>query len=390
MKKKIEFKEIFFSILIIVVIWQIIQNPYFSIESAKSGLYLWFNILLPSLFPFIFLSDLLISLGVVNYIGRYLEIIMKPLFNVSGAGIFPLFLSVLSGYPVGSKLTSKLRSESKISKAEADRLITFTSTSGPLFLLGTVLIGMLQIKNISGLLLIPHYLGAITVGLIFRNYQSDQYKIGVIKNDRINNTSYKKPEPIGLLISNSIRDSIESILTVGGFVIIYSVVINSLLTSSLFLSFINLLSVKMHINSDIIKGLIAGIIEMTNGCNIISSLQISTINKILLMNFLIGWGGLSIHSQALSFISKTDISSTTYLIGKLMHGLISALYTYILYLFIYKEKLIPTFNSNFNIANNYSVDHWLKLIINSSLLTITLILGLSILSTLFKELRKRA
>jgi sporulation integral membrane protein YlbJ len=296
----------------------------------------------------------------------------------------------MSGYPVGARLTAKLRQMNLISKADGNRLISFSSTSGPLFILGTVLIGMVGAPKLAGLMIIPHYLGAITIGLIFRFYKGKNINN---KNDKIlyeneSDLFKAKKSSIGSLIAKSIKDSMESIILIGGFVIIYSVIIDILLLSPLFDSFINLISRLTSINSDIIKGIIAGIIEITNGCEIIAKLNIDLLSKIIILNFIIGWGGFSIHSQALSFINSTDISSKIYLISKALHGLLASIYTYILYLIMYKDILVQTFIEPIPVFNSYNMHIWIKLLTSSSFIVLSAIIFITLICVFVRELQR--
>lgn len=377
------------TIILLVILIQIISNPKLSISSATEGLNLWFNLLVPSLFPFILISDLLVSFGFVEILSKYLEPIMRPIFNVSGIGIFPFSMSIMSGYPVGAKLTSKLRSMNSISKIEGERLITFSSTSGPLFIIGTVLLGMLGAPNLSLLMIIPHYLGALTLGLIFKFYKND--KKDSLENysiHRIHKIQPNKNNSIGFIISKSIKDSMDSIIVIGGFVIIYSVVINILLSSNIFNLVINKISNLIYVDANIIKGIIAGIVEITNGCSIISNLNIDIFYKILLLNSIIAWGGFSIHSQALSFISATDINPSIYMISKLIHSCLTSLYTYLGYLLFYKDKTITTFTLPHYNKIAPTVNSWLILLASSTKIVLSLLVFLFLLSIAFKELKR--
>jgi len=269
-----------------------------------------------------------------------LEPIIKPIFHLPGEATFPVIMSFLSGYPLGAKLTSRLRSLDMISKPEGDRLITLASTSGPLFILGAVLTGMLSMPDLSGLMIIPHYMGALTVGLIFSRLprlsgqkQVKQFKPSK-KIEKVNNST-SLPD----LISRSVKDSVNSILLIGGFVIIYNVIIDMVLASQITRILIQKVSQVFMLNPSLLEGILAGLIELTTGCNRISLADVNLLYKILGINFIIGWGGLSILSQAISFISQTDISVKLYLISKLLHGFLATLYTYLLYLFFYRDYL---------------------------------------------------
>jgi sporulation integral membrane protein YlbJ len=381
-------KNLIISVLLLLIMIQIIKDPSKSILSAGEGLNLWFNILVPSLFPFIFISDLLVSFGLLDYTAKYLEPIMRPVFNVSGVGIFPFSMSMLSGYPVGARLTSKLRTQKMISRDEGNRLISFSSTSGPLFILGAVLIGMVNAPELSLLMIVPHYIGALTIGFIFRFYRKNNKScVSSDLSSKANLFNKDKSEPIGTTISKSLSDSLDSIIVVGGFVVIYSVIIDIVISSSLFNLIIGELSRILSIDENILKGITAGIIELTKGCSIISKLDIALITKIMLLNFTIGWAGFSIHSQAISFISKTDISSKIYLISKFFHGLFSVLYTYIMYLSFYKGKIEPAFNP-IPFVETSNLKSWLYLITSSTKLVCSLFVFLTLLGIFVFQLRK--
>ena len=381
--KKDSLKNKFFQIIILILVISIVRNPAMALESAKTGLNLWFNVLVPSLLPFLILSELFISSGLVNYFGKLLEPIMKPIFRISGEGSFPFIMSFVSGYPIGAKLTSRLRALNVLSREEGDRLITLASTSGPLFILGSVLIGMLGLADLAALMIIPHYLGAITVGFIFSRLPNKSKKTS---NSRFisqkQSIEKQKPDSIPKIISNSVADSINSILMIGGFVIIYSVVIDLLLASQMINIVIIYLSKLIKQDPQLIKGLFAGIIELTAGCSRIAVLDIEIIIKLLTINFLIAWGGLSILSQAINFISQTDISTKKYILSKFLHGLISTLYTYVLYFLYYKDHIVPSSLNKIIREEYFSLRNWLDNIYFSTKNSILICLFFIILSIL--------
>src|SRR5690606_21095195 len=130
---KRSFTNFLFLLIILWILVGIIRYPKLSLDSGYEGLLTWFNIVIPSLLPFFIVSEILTGIGFVDFIGKLLEPLMKPLFNAPGASAFPLAMSVVSGYPMGAKIVSNLRKENILSKIEAERTICFASTSGPLF-----------------------------------------------------------------------------------------------------------------------------------------------------------------------------------------------------------------------------------------------------------------
>lgn len=370
MKKYI--KNFLFLMLILYLLIGIIKYPQISLDSAYKGLSTWFNVVIPSLFPFFIVSEILISIGFVKFIGKALQRIMKPLFNVRGEGAFPFCMSIISGYPMGAKIVSDLREKNLISKTEAERAICFSSTSGPLFMLGAVSIGILKNSSIAPLIIYPHYLGAITVGIIMRFYKKKENIISKRNTHKTNTlnlikTNLGRDLSIGSILSNSVKNSINTILLIGGFIVFYSVLTELLFVSNFFNSLIGLLNnmLPINVNKELLHGFIAGLLEITTGCQKISTVNINLIYKILIINFLIGWSGFSIHSQALSFISKTDINNKIYFFSKFIHGIFSSLYGFILYTIKYKNLVKPSIAPELHIPYHLYSTEWTLLFMSS-------------------------
>lgn len=180
--KRRSFKFILFSVkenaLSIIFILFTILLVVFSksnLSAAKTGLSLWVNSVVPSLFPFFVAVELLSYTNVISMLGRYLNFLMRPLFNVPGEGSFPFIMGIISGYPTGAKIVSKFKNDGICSSVEAERLLAFTNNSGPLFIIGTVGISLFGDVQIGILLLTTHILACITVGILFRFWK---YNIG--------------------------------------------------------------------------------------------------------------------------------------------------------------------------------------------------------------------
>lgn len=84
-------------------------HPASSLDAALRGLAVWWDVLFPSLFPFFVISEIMLGFGIVHLFGALLDPLMRPLFNIPGSGGFALAMGYVSGYPVGAKLTAKLR-----------------------------------------------------------------------------------------------------------------------------------------------------------------------------------------------------------------------------------------------------------------------------------------
>ena len=314
-----------------------------NLSSAKTGLALWANSVVPSLLPFFIATELLGYTNVISILGKLLNKLMKPIFNVPGEAAFPFIMGIISGYPMGAKIVSNFKSQGICTNEEAERLLSFTNNSGPLFIIGTAGIGLFKDTNIGILLFITHILACLTVAFLFRFWKSS--KRFETKEDRpLSSHSSISISNLGEVLATSIMSAINTIFLIGGFIVLFSVIISILENSGI----LDGLSHLIHPILNIFKipfsyanGIFTGLLEVTNGiCNIsnITNKNIST--NVIICAFLLGFGGISIMLQILSIVSKVKISIKPYIIGKLLQGIFAALYTYI---FIY---IIPFFNLN--------------------------------------------
>lgn len=142
-----------------------------------------------------------------------------------------------------------------------------------------------------------------------------------------------KLSSLGSILQNSIMSSVSTVVMIGGFVMLFSVIISILKNTGFFVIFSQVLGPVFNvldIPNSFITGILSGIIELTNGVSIISSIPIKKISiSIIVCAFLLGFGGISILLQVLSITSNSDISIKPYIIGKLMQGMFAALYTYL-------------------------------------------------------------
>lgn len=305
-----------------------------NLSAAKKGLILWANSVVPSLFPFFVATELLSHTNFTYYLGKVLNKFMRPVFNVRGEGCFAFIMGIISGYPIGAKIAANFRKNNICSKEECERLLSFTNNSGPLFIVGSVGISMFGNSTIGFLLLISHILASITVGVIFRfwkyNNETDNLNYSVNSNN-IEDISLSN---LGGIIGNSITSSINTILLIGGFIVLFSVIISILKNSNVLFLLSEILEPifnVLHIPNEFCFGFISGILELTNGLNIICNIPNKEISiNVIFASFLLGLGGFSVLLQVWSTISKTDLSIKPYCIGKLLHAFISCFYTFIL------------------------------------------------------------
>lgn len=355
----------FFSpaLVVIILILGIILFPNDSLSAAKEGLNIWSTVLIPSLLPFMIGANLIVDLKIVDIVGFLINPITKLLFNVSGKGALVFVISTVSGYPIGSKLAAELRLNNEISKGEAQRLVSFCSTSGPLFIIGSVATGMFKNSSIGYLMILCHYLGSLSVGILFRNYKKENLlnSSSSLKNNIKNIIESKNSDNKGffVLFGDAVHNGVNTLLMVGGFVIVFSVIFKVLSLFNIISLISNLLYIPLSllgVTKDLCYAFISGLFEMTIGCNNIASISDAPeIIKVTLCSFLIGFSGLSILAQCSNFLAKTDIDINMYILSKFLHGVLASVFTFILYNIVESSSSVSTFSNVYNVLYNNSI-----------------------------------
>lgn len=138
---------------------------------------------------------------------------------------------------------------------------------------------------------------------------------------------------LGEVLGKSIMNSISTILMIGGFVVIFSVLLSILKQSHLLDAVSNLFTPIFsffQIPQECVAPFFSGIIELTNGVSLIANIPLKTVStSIILCAFLLGFGGISVLLQVFSIVAKNGLSIKTYFYGKLLQGLFAALYTFL-------------------------------------------------------------
>lgn len=283
-------------------------------------------------------------------------------------------MGIISGYPTGAKIVTDFRKKGICTKEECERLLAFTNNSGPLFIVGTIGISLFGNAKIGILLLLTHILACISVGFLFRFWKRKKVKKtknSILKiepnSSKISNNSVTFSN-LGEILGNSIMTSINTVLLIGGFIVLFSVII-SILNQSNIIHYIGILLQPVlslfGISSNFSSAFLTGLLELTNGIKEITSVSAKSISQnVIICSFLLGFGGLSVLLQVFSITSKSDISIKPYFIGKLIHGILSAVYTYVFLTFIpffnfdlvqsvsyFAEPLYPVATQHFSIIS---------------------------------------
>lgn len=273
-------------------------------ESILSSFYIWYNTLVPSMFPMIILSDILISYNSFSIMPKFITDLISKIFNISKNATTIFMLSLISGFPTNAITINKAINNNTISIDEGNHLLLFCNFANPLFILETV--GSFYLKNntFAIIILISHVLSNIVIGFIFRKKNNP-------KNNYIPMTS--KSQKFGDVLSNSISKSVNTLLFIAG-------------TVTLFLILTTLITHIINLNTTFTL-IIKGLLEMTMSLSYLSSLNISNILKVTIATIIISFSGLSIHLQVYSSFDG-NIKYENYLKGRIYQSLLSGLISF--------------------------------------------------------------
>ena len=299
-------------LLVLLIVALTVISPDVYLTSALFGIRLWAITVVPSLLPFFFFTALLSGLGLTKLIAKTVEKPFRAVFNTNGVIAYAFVMSILSGYPVGAKIIADLRDNQLIDEVTATKASCLCSTSGPLFIVGSVGFGMFKSKTAGYAILISHTLSAIFCGLIFRNYgkQVADNSIAVLK-------SQSKSQN---LLYDSVYSSVISVACVGGFICIFSVIYDVAKNIGIFSPLSSLL---FFIKSTELKNaFLYGLIECTRGCKSLATLGLSTYS-LSFASALISFGGISVWAQSIIFLKNAGAKIKIFCLSKLIQSLIA-------------------------------------------------------------------
>lgn len=369
-------KTIILASLTTFVAFSLIAFPNDSFEASIRGLNIWWEVVFPSLLPFFITSELLIGFGVVRFIGVLFEPIMRPLFNVPGVGSFGWIMGMASGYPTGAKIAARLREEEQISRVEAERLVSFTNASSPLFIIGAVSIGFFHDAKLGVLLAVCHYGSNALVGLCMRFYGRAEEKRNATRHKKtekkfsirrafheMHEMRISDERALGQILGDAVINSIKTLVMVGGFIILFSVLTKlffliglSPLIAIIFQFILSIFSIPI----DMALPLFSGLFEITIGAQMISQKTATVLSQAVLVSFIMGFNGLSVQAQVASILSGTDIRFKPYFLARFLHGALASILTVVLYIPLYLNK--QTFELNdMPVFNQDAANSWVVL-----------------------------
>lgn len=304
-------KQYSYMLLMIGFLVVMLCFPQETFTGASNGLLLWFQILLPTLLPFIILSNILIHTNSVYYISQALKPFIQKLFHVSDEACYAIFIGFLCGYPMGAKVIADLIHTGRISKKEGQYLLSFCNNTSPMFIISYIV--MQHFKDESMLLgtLLILFLSPILCSFVFR-------KVYHIKSTSYTQKggSQSKIHFNFQIFDDAIMNGFETITKVGGYIILFSIL------------FVLCSKLPIHV--------FLPLLEISNGVPFIMNLSQNISITYPYVLGLTSFGGFCAIAQTNSMIQDTKLSIFPYIMQKLITALVTSLLAIVYIQFIHR------------------------------------------------------
>lgn len=307
-------KQKLFTAGVLFLLFFLLRHPQEALAASREGMRLWLYTLLPTLLPFLILTNFLVHTNGIEKILSPFKGIWRVCFGLSPAGAYVFLLGMLCGYPMGAKLASDLYQYEKISKREAEYLLTFCNNPSPAFvttyLAYICLENRVPIGSILGILVFSNFLCMLFFRfLVFKNRTVLPLKKGNSKKE----TSIFSSR--GALIDASIMNGFETITRLGGYILMFSIL--SACVGCYWTATPALLD------------LAAGILELTTGLSRLMTSELTFSFRFLLSMTMTSFGGLCIMAQTKSVLNK-KLSLLPYIFAKCLNAAFTAAFVLIL------------------------------------------------------------
>jgi sporulation integral membrane protein YlbJ len=301
----IPFGSFFFCFISVFLLALTVKNADIAIRYMQTGLRLCAVSVIPSLFPFMVISELLVASGIGKLAERLAGRPFSRLFGISGTASAAILLGLLCGFPVGAKTTVSLYDKGYITKKEAERLLTVCNVPSSGFLISTVGVALFSDRTFGVFLFLAAILASLLTGVIGRLLSRPQQEIPC-------HADIKMPTVGVNTFTSAVSSATRSMLSVCAYVVFFSSLVGCL----------SHIADRFALPAAFSSFLFA-FFEISSGANAAATLP-NPIVAAVLCGFAVGWSGLSVHFQILTICGERELSFVPYFVAKLFQGVTCA------------------------------------------------------------------
>lgn len=301
-------------ILLLFLLCMIYKNIV--ILGACEGLLLWYNTVLPSLLPFMILVNVMMQTDCISLLTSITGPMMRIFPGVSKAGSFAVTAGFLCGYPMGAKISANLVTEQKITATEGAFLLSFCNNVSPMFIIGVLFTKYIPEEALHLPFFLILLMSPLMCSQLFRLYYvRHNNKIFNFTKQEIISPDNSIHNPFTQIIDYALMDSFYSIVKVGLFMMLFSILIR--------------ITAQLIPGYGIWKGILLSSFEITSGLSMIDILPVSSFTKHILLMTNTSFGGLCAIFQTSSMIQAARLPIGPYIIEKLITAMVTSLLTYL-------------------------------------------------------------
>lgn len=292
-----------FPILLLVLL---LNFPAWSVQGAANGLLLWFNVVLPTLSPFIICTQVIVALDGVRLMMIPFYPILHVLFGLSVQGAYVMLCGMLCGYPLGARLCADFKERGAISAEEADYLLAICNHPSPMFLLGYVT-AQIPFKLSPVLLFTCLYLPILPISALARRiYRADSF--GDPSSRDPSGSARSDPQESSACLEDIIHSTCETMVLIGGYIMLFSIL-------AAWIEHLDLLPPTLRV-------LLIGAAEITTGVHALCA-GLPTAWVLPAVVAAVAFGGFSGIFQTKSVIKNAGLSIRHYVLWKILHACLS-------------------------------------------------------------------
>ena len=300
--------QILFGTFSIFCLLLLLRNSEAAIDYVTRGLLLCSRTVIPSLFPFMVLSELIVAGGFGRMIFRRICTPVKRIFSLSEAGCCAFLLGLICGFPIGARCAVSAYDRGEMSREECERVLCFSGAPSSAFLISAVGVSLWESRAFG----VALYASVVLASLFTAFFLARMKKKSTDASPEIPFVPSAPPLRGATLFIHSIRSATEGILSVSAYVVFFSALTGT----------VELVLAPLALPPYVLDALTA-LLELSGGVSQAAALPSRPIAA-LLTALAVGWSGLSVHCQILSVTDRRSLSLRPYFLSTLLQALLTA------------------------------------------------------------------
>lgn len=320
-----------FGLAAVILVICIVYAPSEAFKASGQGLAIWWRIVFPALLPFLVLTEIVLASGFVRGLGVLLEPFTRRILGLPGLAGYVIPLGLIAGFPAAAATAASLYQQGKVTSKEAERMAAAAHFGSPMLLTVVIGTGFIGSPALGLLLLGIHWLAgfgtAVTLrrgGTIpdsssrFRSSSTPSVNKGILHLvfSEMRRAQEEDGRSFGKLLGDAVSKSVQTLMNIGGYILIFAVVIHVLTRA--WPSFLS-------------QALLSGLLELHLGTYTAAKMALPPSLLAAWISALLGWGGLCALLQVRSILYPAGIGIRSFILYRMIHAAYACLLALLLW-----------------------------------------------------------